>query len=1359
MASSTNFKINVGANIDNAQVNLRQLNREFVDLLKTLGKTPEEVKEFSKLSRELLKTGQVTGEVDEETRRLLKTYGELAAVAQSRQLLRILPHKQIERQILEVEKAFNTLKASGTLSQVEIAQAAMVTQRRIAELKERTTGVTAALSAAKGELAGLAVAGGGLGWAVKQSIDFESAIADVAKVSDLADAALARFAGEIQGLSRTIPMAATDLAKLAAAGGQLGIASDQLTRFTTLGAKMSTAFGMTADAAGQSIAKLMNIFNLSIGQIEATGDAVNTLGNNTAATERDILEVMNRIGGIANQFGLSANQAAALSAAMLSLGKTPEVASTGINALLSKLQTANVASAEFKQALRGIGIDAAQLAADITANPQAALENFLKTLQVLDKQSRAEVLTKLFGTEYQDDIAAVVNGLGQLQKAFGLVSDSSKTAGSMQREFETRAKTAEAQLQLLKNAGVEVATDLGNLFLPAVKAVAGGLASGTHAVADFVKTFPLISTLVTSLAEVTMAAGALKLALAACRVAMAGFTGDAVAGIGAMNTSLMTSVKAVGLLRSAFSVLAAGVIGWDVGTYLSENFEAVRKSGVFMTETLVKGQEELRYAWEKTKAVFSDDTIEKATERHKKRLAEIDAIFKSEYEAVKETAWKAKDQAVQASQQVADASVKMTADATGAMQKTVEAASQKIEAAAGKATAGMSAIQEMQKHLKSLEGQGETVGDIAGKAIQAILKPDFDFSKFSETTSKLADMRNASVDAARAFDRDLVGAFQSLNAVDLSTIQGKIEVAAAMAGGPIEKYKFLLDAVLPASLAKLGVDIEKFKSGMTTAEKEVVDAFNLVSSQAGVTSGQITAAFDAVLQKVDSLQAIDRIREILLALGRDGKAGPEQIADAMARLDAKAKEAKDAIASLKEESTAVGDAFKLLGVQTAASLDRTAAEAKAAFETIRSSGKASTGELKQAWESYAQKALAAAKAHGGYQEEEIKRTVEAQGAVLGLGRELEKTGTAGERAGKQISDGMRSAASSTRSASSEVENLKKSLEAQSAAIREYWNPNTTADRKAELQKQMITAGVSWDSLEALQARSEEGGKSSSQAPSNLGFSYQIPFWDLMSDTMRKRVKEAIRLGNQPGMQETAKDEERKLRRQMSASVSGLERMKEQLKNAGADVDDQMGRMLEGYVSGAKKNLSLDALSELSSAVESWKSRSEQAAKEKTEKEKTSEGREPFRTAKPSEAKEPAKVEVKQPEKVTVQVEKPVEIRAEPEASQPIVEIKSPAQPQPQPQAQPQARMQPQPQPPEGREQPPAPPERRREEKPDDRPLKTLEQIAASLSDIQKDVSTMAGIAMRSGGTSSSRMSSKDMTHSMLTTLAEAASRS
>lgn len=54
----------------------------------------------------------------------------------------------------------------------------------------------------------------------------------------------------------------------------------------------------------------------------------------------------------------------------------------------------------------------------------------------------------------------------------------------------------------------------------------------------------------------------------------------------ALSTDIRTTVKGLGLIRGAFALLQAAVAGWAVGTYLRNEFAAVRKAGVWLVTGL-----------------------------------------------------------------------------------------------------------------------------------------------------------------------------------------------------------------------------------------------------------------------------------------------------------------------------------------------------------------------------------------------------------------------------------------------------------------------------------------------------------------------------------------------------------------------------------------------------------------------------------------------------------------------------------------------------------------------------------------------------------------------------------------------------
>ena len=70
------------------------------------------------------------------------------------------------------------------------------------------------------------------------------------------------------------------------------------------------------------------------------------------AKASDLLNIANRAGSTAKLFGLSGARLNALGATFLALKTPPEVAATGINALLMKLSTADKQNERFQQGQR-----------------------------------------------------------------------------------------------------------------------------------------------------------------------------------------------------------------------------------------------------------------------------------------------------------------------------------------------------------------------------------------------------------------------------------------------------------------------------------------------------------------------------------------------------------------------------------------------------------------------------------------------------------------------------------------------------------------------------------------------------------------------------------------------------------------------------------------------------------------------------------------------------------------------------------------------------------------------------------------------------------------------------------------------
>lgn len=163
--------------------------------------------------------------------------------------------------------------------------------------------------------------------AVQEFAAFETGLVGVGKTADLGGAALQALGDQIEGMSKRIPVATAELLGIAQAAGQLGVkGADNILLFTDTVAKMGRATDLVGEEAATTLARLLNVTGESISTVGTLGSVLVALGNSSAATEREIALVAQRVAQATVQFNVSSAQAAALAAAMKSVGINAELA-------------------------------------------------------------------------------------------------------------------------------------------------------------------------------------------------------------------------------------------------------------------------------------------------------------------------------------------------------------------------------------------------------------------------------------------------------------------------------------------------------------------------------------------------------------------------------------------------------------------------------------------------------------------------------------------------------------------------------------------------------------------------------------------------------------------------------------------------------------------------------------------------------------------------------------------------------------------------------------------------------------------------------------------------------------------------
>lgn len=327
---------------------------------------------------------------------------------------------------------------------------------------------------------------------IQSAMQFESVMADVRKVVDFdTPQQFKEMSNDILKLSQEIPVSASGLAQIMASAGQAGIARNELVAFTKDAAKMGVAFDITADQAGDMMAKWRTAFKMGQDQVVELADKVNYLGNKTAATAPAIADVVTRIGPLGSVGGVASGEIAAMGASIVGSGIASEVAATGIKNLILGLTAGESATKKQRAAFDELGLDSTQVAASMQKDAKGTILMVLDSISKLDKVQQAAVLKNLFGKESIGAIAPLLSNLDNLKRNMDLVSKPGYE-GSMEKEYEERAKTTANAIQLLKNAMSSLAVTLGSSLLPYLAQGASWMANVAKAMSNWGKVHPTL---------------------------------------------------------------------------------------------------------------------------------------------------------------------------------------------------------------------------------------------------------------------------------------------------------------------------------------------------------------------------------------------------------------------------------------------------------------------------------------------------------------------------------------------------------------------------------------------------------------------------------------------------------------------------------------------------------------------------------------------------------------------------------------------------------------------------------------------------------------------------------------------------
>lgn len=322
-------------------------------------------------------------------------------------------------------------------------------------------------------LAPLSLLGGGiLAKASQEAIQFEDAFAGVAKTVDATDEQLEKISEGIREMSTRLPSTTDEISAVAESAGQLGIKTDDILDFTETMIGLGSATNLTADEASTMIAQFANVTGME-GDYDRLGSALVQLGNNGASTEKDIMELAQRLSGAGATAGLTEQEILALGASMANVGINAEAGGTSMSTWISQI---SMAVAEGGESLEGF-LEVAQMTEQEftdtwSSDPTKVLQALLDGLNQIEKDGGSSLLALskvgVEGTRMRDTILRLANSEGEIAKNVEMANNAWEENIALQTEVDKKNSTLANQLKITKQLFDDIALEIGNTLTPTI---------------------------------------------------------------------------------------------------------------------------------------------------------------------------------------------------------------------------------------------------------------------------------------------------------------------------------------------------------------------------------------------------------------------------------------------------------------------------------------------------------------------------------------------------------------------------------------------------------------------------------------------------------------------------------------------------------------------------------------------------------------------------------------------------------------------------------------------------------------------------------------------------------------------------
>lgn len=442
--------------------------------------------------------------------------------------------RQLQSQIRQANQAMRDAQRAADAEQRATGRVSTAQYQRIAELQARINSLTqrrsdildaqaakeqagARFSHSAGKLgtgiAMTAAAAAPLAAMIGTAANFEQAMSKVKAITNSSNEDMERLTATAQDLGSKTQFSASQAAEAMSYLGMAGWKTEQIISGMPGLLDLAAASGSSLATVADIVSDDLTAFGMSADQAGHMADVMAAASTNANTNVEMMGQTFKYAGAVAGAMGYSLEDVAVATGLMANAGIKADQAGTSLRSIMTRLAAP---TKESGNAMDQLGISVVN--ADGTMKPfMTTMKDLRAAFAGLSEAEKAEKAKMIAGQEAMSGLLAVVNASDEdFAKLSNSIMDCDGAAAKMAGTMNDNAKGGAIQLQSAIE-GVSIA--IGQIFLPTLAQIAGGLASAVGGVAKWAgENRALVSTIIVAAGAVT----GLILAVLAINTAVAG---------------------------------------------------------------------------------------------------------------------------------------------------------------------------------------------------------------------------------------------------------------------------------------------------------------------------------------------------------------------------------------------------------------------------------------------------------------------------------------------------------------------------------------------------------------------------------------------------------------------------------------------------------------------------------------------------------------------------------------------------------------------------------------------------------------------------------------------------------------------